>query len=142
MSITKKPSSPAKASNSNANDTNSTYDPSKDRVLSDTQPAYPQKKPLPPLSAAERKIGPTTRITIQYDVGFSNSIFIRGKGATLSWDKGLPLKNTKANEWVWETTIPFTTCEFKVLINDKEYEIGDNHLLTCGASIHYTPKFH
>lgn len=100
------------------------------------------KKPLPPLTNSERKIGPTTRITIQYDVGFSNAIFLRGKGATLAWEKGIPLKNTKPNEWVWETNAPFTTCEFKVLINDKDYEIGDNHLLTCGASIHYTPKFH
>lgn len=90
----------------------------------------------------DRKAGPKTRITIKYDAGFSNNLFIRGKGATLSWDKGQSLTNTKPDEWVWETSAPFTTCEFKVLINDNHYEIGDNHLLTCGASIHFTPKFH
>lgn len=93
------------------------------------------------IKGSERKTGPSSRITIKYDVGFSNSLYIRGKGASLSWDKGQPLKNSKPDEWVWETTAPFTTCEFKVLINDSEYEIGDNHLLTCGASVHYTPKF-
>ncbi len=133
MTITKKPS-PIKASRSQSDETMNSSNRS--------HQAPPIKKPHLPLSATERKVGPLTKITIQYDVGFSNAIFLRGKGATLSWDKGIPLKNTKTNEWVWETAIPFTTCEFKVLINDKEYEIGDNHLLTCGASVHYTPKFH
>ncbi|MBA2728890.1 MAG: hypothetical protein H0U49_12050 [Parachlamydiaceae bacterium] len=137
MTITKKPL-PVKASTSPANESNFTPE----RPKSPTHVEGHHKKPLPPLSVAERKIGPTTRIIIQYDAGFSNLIYVRGKGATLSWEKGIPLKNTKPNEWIWETTTPFTTCEFKVLINDKEYEIGDNHLLTCGASIHYTPKFH
>ena len=85
--------------------------------------------------------GPKTRITIKYDVGFNNTLYLRGKGANLSWDKGIILKNVKADEWVWETDTPFTTGEFKVLINDKHYEMGENHPLTCGANIHYTPKF-
>lgn len=86
--------------------------------------------------------GPKTRIIIKYDVGFNNTLFLRGKGANLSWDKGVSLKNVKNDEWIWETDTPFTTGEFKVLINDKHYEIGENHPLTCGANIHYTPKFH
>lgn len=89
----------------------------------------------------EKKKGPKTRIVIKYDVGFNNMIYLRGKGANLSWDKGICLKNTNPDEWVWETDSPFTACEFKVLINDKHYEIGENHPLTCGASIQYTPKF-
>ena len=93
---------------------------------------HPQK-PLP--------MGPKTRITIHFDVGFPNALYLRGEGADLSWDKGLLLKNVKADEWIWETNKPFTTCQFKILINDCEYEIGENHLLTCGASVHYTPKF-
>ena len=84
---------------------------------------------------------PLTRIVIQYNVGFGNSIFLRGKGADLSWDKGTPLKNTKDNEWVWETESTFPSLEFKVLINDSHYENGDNHHLTYGTTIHYTPKF-
>lgn len=86
--------------------------------------------------------GPKTRIIIKYDVGFNNTLFLRGKGANLNWDKGVSLKNVKKDEWIWETDTPFTTGEFKVLINDNHYEIGENHPLTCGANIHYTPKFH
>ncbi len=82
-----------------------------------------------------------TRITIKYDVGFHNSLYIRGKGANLSWDRGIPLKNIGRDEWVWETDAPFTQCEFKTLINDQHYEQGENHFLTYGTSIQYTPFF-
>lgn len=85
---------------------------------------------------------PKTRITIKYDTGFSNQIYVRGKGANLSWEKGQPLKNTKSDEWVWETDAQFTQCEFKVLINDRVYENGDNHLLNAGATLLYTPHFY
>ena len=138
MTMTKK-SLPAKASNLK---TEESFDEPRKTAKETLFASATAKKSAPLTSQAERRVGPTTRITIQYDVGFSNSMYVRGKGAALSWEKGVPLKNTQANEWVWETTAPFTTCEFKVLINDQEYEIGDNHLLTCGALIHYTPKFH
>lgn len=89
----------------------------------------------------EAKKGPKTRIIVKYDIGFNNQITLRGKGANLSWDKGVVLKNVKPDEWIWESDLPFTTCEFKVLINDMHYELGDNHPLSCGASIQYTPRF-
>lgn len=82
-----------------------------------------------------------TRLVIKYDVGFGNQLFIRGKGAGLSWEKGIPLKNTKTDEWIWESPLSFTTCEFKILLNDTQYELGDNHPLLCGSSIQYTPQF-
>lgn len=85
--------------------------------------------------------GKKTRISIKYDVGFNNTLYIRGNGGNLSWNKGLPLKNIKADEWVWETNLGFPSAEFKVLINDRQYEIGDNHKITGGAEIQYTPKF-
>ncbi len=94
----------------------------------------------PAPKAAARK-GPKTRITIKYDVGFHNTLHIRGKGADLCWSKGIALKNIKRDEWVWETEAAFSTCEFKVLINDKNYELGENHTLACGANIQYTPNF-
>lgn len=93
-------------------------------------------------SPSEKKKGASiTRVVVKYDVGFGNSLYIRGKGANLNWDKGIMLRNIKPNEWHWETDLPFNACEFKVLINDNEYEIGDNHPLTAGSSIQYTPRF-
>ncbi len=108
-----------------------------------------QKAPSPSTRETEKnsttsKIqkGPKTRIIIHYDVGFPNSLYIRGEGGPLSWEKGLLLKNIKSDEWAWETTEPFTSCQFKILINDCEFENGDNHTIMCGASIDYTPQFH
>lgn len=82
-----------------------------------------------------------TKICIKYDAGFSNNLYVRGEGAGLSWDKGIPCKNTGPNNWVWETSKHFITCKFKVLINDKEYEQGDDHILHVGSVMEYTPNF-
>lgn len=90
---------------------------------------------------SDKKAGSKTRLTIKYDAGFPNQLYIRGKGANLSWEKGQPLKNVKADEWIWETETSFTHCEFKILINDQIYENGDNHLLNPGANLLFTPHF-
>jgi hypothetical protein len=90
----------------------------------------------------EKKRGKTRpHVVIHCNVGFNNNLFIRGSGANLSWDKGIMLQNTKPDEWVWETDLPFNSCEFKVLINDSHYEQGDNHILTSENSLEYTPCF-
>lgn len=102
------------------------------------QPKTPEDLPI---SNAKRKLGPKTRVIIKFDSGFGNLLTIRGKGANLSWDRGISLHNSKSDEWVWETTTPFNTCEFKILINDSIYELGENHILNCGTTIQYTPKF-
>jgi hypothetical protein len=83
-----------------------------------------------------------TRIVVQVSSNFPNRIFLRGEGiADLSWEKGVELKHTKPDEWVFETDKPFTSGEFKVLVNDKTYELGENHPLYPGASIRINPKF-
>lgn len=85
--------------------------------------------------------GNKTRITVRYDVGFSNILYLRGKGANLSWDRGVQLKNVKPDLWVWETEAPFSQIEFKVLINDRVYEEGENRTLKSGSQVEYTPRF-
>ncbi len=89
----------------------------------------------------EKKNAKLTRVVVHCDVGFNNNIFIRGNGANLSWDKGIMLQNTGPDEWVWETDRSFNSCEFKLLLNDSQYEQGDNHTLTCGNCPEYTPRF-
>ena len=82
-----------------------------------------------------------TRIVVRYNVGYNNHLFIRGNGAGLSWDHGVMLKNIGPDEWVWEATTPFRECEFKVLINDQQFESGENHHIHDGSAIQYTPNF-
>ncbi len=86
--------------------------------------------------------GKKTRIIVQCDVGFPNTVFVRGEGVPdLNWKKGAPLKNIKPDEWVWETDTFFDQGTFKVLINDQTYELGENHPIYPGASIRINPKF-
>lgn len=83
-----------------------------------------------------------SRITVKYDVGFHNAIYIRGQGgANLNWERGVPLKNISANEWVWDCDANFSTIEFKILINDRVYETGPNHHLKYGSQAQILPKF-
>ena len=82
-----------------------------------------------------------TKITLKYDVGYNNHMYLRGNGVNLKWDVGVLLKNTKYDEWVWESKTPFSSLEFKALINDQQYELGENHKITYGSTIKYTPKF-
>lgn len=82
-----------------------------------------------------------SRVLVKYDVGFGNTLYIRGQGAGLNWQKGQIMKNLSRDEWVWETDLPLNQCEFKVLVNDKWYEAGDNHKLALGANFEYTPRF-
>lgn len=105
-------------------------------------PNQPKQSTTAEKTISEKKGSQTTRITVKYNVGYGNILYIRGKGANLSWEKGIPLKNIKADEWQWETDKEFSQCEFKVLINDKTYENGENHYLRHSASITYVPHFY
>lgn len=99
------------------------------------------KNPASTPVSSDKKTSGKTRVTIRFDAGFPNQLYIRGKGANLSWDKGHLLKNVNANEWIWETDLNFTNCEFKILINDTIYENGDNHQLHAGTALMYAPHF-
>ena len=82
-----------------------------------------------------------TRILVRYNVGYDNHLFIRGSAGGLNWERGVMLKNIGPDEWVWESTAPFQDCEFKVLINDRQFESGENHHIRDGAAVQYTPNF-
>ncbi len=102
----------------------------------------PSDQPTPPAAEIPKiKKNAKTTIIIKFDVGFGNALYLRGRGANLSWDKGIMLRNISTDEWIWETDASFTSCEFKALINDADYEIGENHLIKSGQIIQYTPEF-
>jgi len=118
-----------------------------DQPLAKTPTQQPAK--ITPNPTAYTSLRPTstqkknqiTRLTVKCDVGFQNQVTIRGNGANLNWTAGTPLKNIKADEWLWETHDSFQDCQFKVLINDQQYEQGENHTLRCGTSTQLHPHF-
>ena len=51
------------------------------------------------------------------------------------------MKNIGPNQWVWESDRPFSTMQFKVLVNDNWYEVGNNHTVAFGQEVNFTPQF-
>ncbi len=82
-----------------------------------------------------------TSILARVDVGFGNQLYIRGEGAGLSWDEGLPLENVTPYEWAFKTAKATSPVEFKFLINDELWADGENLTVKAGESSESTPVF-
>lgn len=77
-------------------------------------PAAPAPKPAPKATPAAS----VTTIVAKVDVGFGNTLYLRGTGPGLSWEKGVEMTNAGADEWTWSTNKASKTFLAKVLIND------------------------
>lgn len=82
-----------------------------------------------------------TTVRANIDVGFGNSLYIRGTGDGLSWDEGTPLECIDASTWAWSTTKAGSKIEFKLLLNDTVWAQGENITVTPGDSIQTSPAF-
>jgi len=83
---------------------------------------------------------PETVIDVKLDVGFGNALFLRGQGAGLTWDRGIPLACIDGATWRWSQKLkdPVT---FKVLINDKVWATGADLIVAPGQKIELAPAF-
>lgn len=84
---------------------------------------------------------PATTISAKIDIGFGNHLYLRGEGAGLSWDKGLPMDS--ASNVLWTATLAGATSPviFKVLVNDLTWSTGKDYVVEPGQSITITPTF-
>ncbi len=82
-----------------------------------------------------------TTITARVDVGFGNALFVRGEGAGLSWDKGLPMQNLGADLWQVILAESARAYTFKFLVNDLTWSTGPDFSAACGTSVTLTPEF-
>jgi hypothetical protein len=82
-----------------------------------------------------------TTIAALIDVGYGNTLFIRGEGPGLSWDKGIALDVVGDNQWT--ITLPESTrpVVFKFLLNDISWSVGDDFTVAPGTSLSVTPVF-
>jgi len=82
-------------------------------------------------------------IRVYYDVGYGNSIYVRGSTPPLSWNSGLQATYNPQNIWIWETSdiAESTAFEFKLLINDSTWSQGNNYWMRGGMVVEIYPTF-
>jgi len=83
-------------------------------------------------------------VVAKADIGWGNTLYIRGEGASLNWDQGQAMQHN-GSEWTWKgTTNPNTNnnnLTFKLLINDQIWSTGDNLNATAGSKTVTEPTF-
>jgi hypothetical protein len=108
-------------------------------------PTAPAKK-APAKKASAQKSAPAktvtkTSIIARVDVGFGNSLYVRGEGAGLSWDQGVLLDNVSPYEWAFTTTKAKGDVNFKFLINDEIWAEGEDLTVAKGGTSISSPVF-
>jgi hypothetical protein len=88
---------------------------------------------------AEEKI--VTTVVAKIDVGLGNTLFIRGQGDGLSWDRGTPLHCVDASTWLWATTGAREKVVFKLLLNDQVWSHGEDLTAESGKRLEVVPSF-
>ncbi len=100
------------------------------------------KMPVTVAPAKKQIAAAVAAITIEakIDVGFGNKLFVRGQGAGLSWDHGIPLECVDSK--TWRLTVPATdNLQFKLLINDSEWAKGEDVVAAPGKRVQVIPAF-
>ncbi len=118
-------------------------------------PARPRlKKTAPPMSApaaaepALEKAGASSAISDQtkiivakVNVGWGNTVYLRGEGGCLNWDLGVPMICSGEDRWVWCCHAEETPRQFKFLRNDHDWALGDNQVMSGADIIVCSPVF-
>ena len=100
------------------------------------------KKPAQPAKPTPVFTSPAiTTIVAAIDVGFGNSLYLRGEGPGLSWDSGVPARCLAGNLWSFEITGATQQVTFKFLLNDSLWSAGDDFVVAPGASVTLDPQF-
>ena len=80
-----------------------------------------------------------TLLTVRYDAGFGNSLFVRGQHP-LNWRGGTPLTSLGGDLWQIQLDLA-RPCQAKILLNDEEWSVGDNYLLKPARETEVYPYF-
>lgn len=94
-----------------------------------------------PTKAAQAAPSALTEVAARIDVGLGNSLFIRGQGDGLSWEKGKPLRCQNASTWVWSSAQAREKLVFKLLLNDAVWARGEDIVIEAGRKIEVVPQF-
>ena len=85
----------------------------------------------------------TTRIRVHYNAGYGHNVAIRGDRYPLSWTEGRGARNIDSDTWEFEIErIPSSQAfEFKALIDDRQWSVGQNYTGVGGQTIDVYPTF-
>jgi hypothetical protein len=83
---------------------------------------------------------PVTTIKAKIDVGFGNNLFVRGHGAGLSWERGVPLTCVDGQTWQWSGKAE-DRLTFKLLLNDSVWAKGEDIVAKPGQKVEIVPAF-
>jgi hypothetical protein len=107
------------------------------------KPAQAPAAPKPVVAVKPpKKAGPQpTVIEANIDVGFGNTLYIRGEGPGLNWDRGQPMECVKDDLWAFTIEAAAKSIVFKFLINDETWCTGDDYVVEPGNKITLVPTF-
>ncbi len=101
----------------------------------------PAAKKVAAKAAPAAPVNQSTTIVAAIDVGFGNTLTLRGEGAGLSWERGILLDCAAGD--LWTITLPETShpivCKF--LINDEVWCSGEDYTVLPGSSVVLSPTF-
>jgi hypothetical protein len=77
----------------------------------------------------------TARIIVRYQGNPGDRLFLHGTGPGMQgWQRGIEMRREN-NLWVYESREPFERFEFKVMLNDQQWETGENHTIATGKPV-------
>jgi len=105
-----------------------------------TTPAVRKATPAPVVKKTAPKPVMTT-ISARIDIGFGNSLFLRGEGPGLSWDKGMVMECTGEDRWTLTLAESARPIVFKFLRNDEDWSTGEDYSAKPGSHAVFVPEF-
>ena len=103
-------------------------------------PKAPAKRAAAPAVKPAAKLAATV-IHATIDIGFGNTLYVRGEGAGLSWDVGIAMDCLADDKW--SLSLPGTSkaITYKFLVNDLCWSSGPDYVAEPGSSVSLTPTF-
>src|SRR5450755_4537346 len=101
----------------------------------------PQTAPMPVAAAKPtKKTSGTATIEVKADVGFGNTLYLRGEGKGLNWNQGIPLACVDGSTWQWSGEAD-EKLKFKLLLNDAVWAKGEDLVIAPGQKLQVAPSF-
>jgi hypothetical protein len=85
--------------------------------------------------------GGATSVVANVMIGIGNKPYLRGEGAGLSWDEGVPMNFIEIGKWAWTPTRKNAALTVQVYRNDEDPDKGGKIEVKSGEEIEITPDF-